>query len=163
MTKYNPTHSDLVERAKEWLKKRKRCGVVMCEWSAKESPDAIGFTKKNSILIECKTSRNDFLSDQKKTFRKQPGRGMGDERYYMTTPGLLDLNELPKNWGLLECHANKICIKKKSNIFERKITGLKRENEMLIHALRCVVCETGHDPDWFRLGKSIKRLTNAKT
>lgn len=163
MEKYNPTHSELVERAREWLKKRMRCGVVMCEWSAKESPDAIGFTKRISILVECKISRTDFLADQKKTFRKQPGRGMGDERYYMTPPGLLDPDELPRNWGLLECHQNKIYIKKKTKPFERKITGLKREHGMLVHALRCIVCETGNDPDWFRYGESKKRAKNEKT
>lgn len=157
MDDWNPTHSDLVNRSREWLKKRQNCGVVMTEWTGTESPDAIGFTRKKSVLIECKTSKSDFNADQKKTFRKQSGRGMGDDRYYMAPPGLLSPEEVPASWGLLECHKAKIVVKKKCTTFERKITGIKRERNLLVHALRCITCELGHDPDWFRLGNSIKR------
>jgi len=33
---------------------------------------------------------------------------MGAKRYYLTPPGLLGVDELPKNWGLLELRGKRI-------------------------------------------------------
>lgn len=83
-----------------------KCGVVLTEpaGGCSETPDAIGwmFCGNVSILIECKTSRSDFIADRKKWFRQKPDLGIGTYRYYMTTPGLLRLEELPSSWGLME-------------------------------------------------------------
>lgn len=97
------THDDLVARAARWLKRTKGCGVVMSELAtyAMETPDALGFHHHNSILVECKASRADFLLDKKKTVRKNPSFGMGNERYYMTPPKLVSPEEIPEKWGLL--------------------------------------------------------------
>lgn len=67
-----------------------------------EQPDAMGFRNGTSCLIECKTSRSDFLADRKKRFRKDPSIGMGDWRFYLTPKGLITAFELPAGWGLLE-------------------------------------------------------------
>jgi hypothetical protein len=71
---------------------------------ANEIPDAIGFQANGkSILVECKTSKNDYYADNKKMFRKLlPDHGLGDLRYYLTAKGLLDPEKLPLGWGLLE-------------------------------------------------------------
>lgn len=65
---YHVTHAGLVERAVTWLTKSKRCLFVLsemqCNWL--ESPDAIGFSRSHSILVECKTSRADFKRDRQK-------------------------------------------------------------------------------------------------
>jgi hypothetical protein len=66
-----------------------------------ETPDAIGFKSFESILIEVKVSRGDFLRDAKKRHR-QDGEGMGDLRYYMAPAGMIKSEEVPAGWGLLE-------------------------------------------------------------
>ncbi len=106
------THDELVERAVKWLKSTGRCGVAVPELVTycDESPDAIGWRSEGQIcvLIECKASRSDFLSDKKKFFRKHPEEGVGNKRYFMTPPGLIDPKELPENWGLLEVNSKQV-------------------------------------------------------
>jgi len=98
------THSDLVEKAGKWLKSF-GCPVVLCELSAVttygEIPDAIGWKDGKSILIECKSSRSDFLNDKKKLFRRSPAYGMGCWRLYLCMPGVINKEDLPDGWGLL--------------------------------------------------------------
>ncbi len=65
-----------------------------------ELPDAIGWKRGWSILVECKVSRGDFLRDKHKVARQRVG--MGQSRYFMTPKGLLKPEELPPGWGLLE-------------------------------------------------------------
>lgn len=156
---YRPSHKELVERAFKWLKNTKKCGVVMTEWygGTRETPDAIGFWAGKSILVECKISRSDFLGDKNKYFRKRPGYGMGDERYYLAPPGIIEIEDVPKNWGLLIAHKKKIIVAKKAEVFKRKISGIINERKILINAMRAVICETGKEADWFKLSESIKR------
>jgi len=96
------THKELTICAKKWLKKI-GCRVVISEMksSATEEPDAIGWRSGVSILVECKTSRSDFLADAKKIWRRKPEIGLGNWRFYMCEPGLIKAHELPYKWGLL--------------------------------------------------------------
>lgn len=95
------THADLVEIAEKWL--LKRCGFAFRELTtfAGETPDGIGFRSGGSILVECKATRSDFLSDKKKFFRRKPEMGVGMFRFYMCPIGLIKPEELPEKWGLL--------------------------------------------------------------
>lgn len=98
------THSDLVDVAHKWL--LKKSGFAFKELKAAtlygEIPDAIGFKGwGDSILIEVKSSRGDFLADKKKIFRKEPEKGMGKYRFYLCPKDLIKINELPENWGLI--------------------------------------------------------------
>ena len=78
------THDQLVARAKHWLLNTYGCGFAFAELTActnsGEIPDAIGFKYGHSILVECKTSRSDFLSDKKKTFRKYAWESLVKEK-----------------------------------------------------------------------------------
>lgn len=100
------THGQLVNRAFDYLRMVAGCKVVFKERvaSERETPDAIGFIATASMLIECKASRADFLSDKKKSFRRRPQDGMGYKRYYMAPVGLLEPSEMPEGWGLLEVY-----------------------------------------------------------
>jgi len=93
------THRELVKKAAGWLK-NERCGVVIAELVtyAGEIPDALGFHNGHSVLIECKTSRADFLADREKLFRQIPEKGMGDHRYFMAPKGVLTVEDLPPGW-----------------------------------------------------------------
>lgn len=105
-------HDDLVELAAKWLKGTAGCSVVLSEivaytvWG--EIPDAIGWKSHNTILIECKTSRADFLADKSKAFRVNPAKGMGILRYFFAPAGLIRADELPPGWGLLEVADGKV-------------------------------------------------------
>lgn len=121
------SHAALVARAGRWLRysariaetvagnphqSKVRCGVVLKElgtWGP-ETPDAIGWFNAGhcSILIEVKVSRADFLTDQKKRFRRHPKRGVGCYRYYMAPTGLIWPDELPDGWGLLETDGRRV-------------------------------------------------------
>lgn len=104
------THDELVKRAERWLMSTMGCSFCLTELTtyAGEIPDAIGWKDGQSILIECKATRSDFLSDKRKGFRKYPHLGMGKFRFYLCPPGLIQQNELPDNWGLLYCQDRSI-------------------------------------------------------
>ena len=114
----------LVARAERWLRNTRHCGVVLLERACggtSEIPDAIGWSRAYwSILVECKTSRADFLRDRRKHFRGAEGsfggsRGMGQRRFYLTPPGLVRVDELPAGWGLVEVHGNKCRVMKEAD------------------------------------------------
>jgi hypothetical protein len=97
------THADLCDIAERWLLSAKGCGFAFKELStlAYEIPDAIGFRDGLSILVECKISRSDFLSDKKKPHRIDSSQGMGTFRYYMCPRGIVMPEDLPPRWGLV--------------------------------------------------------------
>jgi len=137
------SHKDLVQRAFAYLKFTKTCSVVFKERCASgwETPDAIGFKGGFSYLIECKSSRADFLADKQKFFRKNPENGMGYERYFMAPVGLLDPSEITKGWGLIEVYdappsqRNRTVKRvKDSNRFTER--NLQREVSYLTSAIR---------------------------
>lgn len=106
------THSELCKIAAIFLR-REGFKVVFDERMRTdtqygERPDAIGFRKGVSCLIEVKCTRRDFLSDKKKKFRIAPEKGMGDWRFYLSYPGVIEPSDLPEGWGLLHVAGGKI-------------------------------------------------------
>lgn len=103
------THAALVEVAARWLESTRRCSLVLTEFTCAgcETPDAIGWRISEgwSVLVECKTSRADFRRDAEKLQRQHREASVGQERWYLTPPGLLRPDEVPEGWGLLEAGA----------------------------------------------------------
>lgn len=99
------THKELVDIAEKWLLKAKGCGFSFGELCAftsnSETPDAIGWRGEISILVECKASKSDFISDKKKPFRIEPDLGMGTFRFYMCPSNVIKPEDLPPRWGLV--------------------------------------------------------------
>lgn len=130
-------HCGLVDQARRWLK-RQGCKVVICELAcdsySNEIPDAIGWQGKKSILIECKTSRSDFLADKRKRFRKNPEIGMGYERYYLAPEGLIKTHDLPDGWGLLEQKGKRVFLKCRNT--KTHPAHIQSERALLLSALR---------------------------
>ncbi|MGA9392742.1 MAG: hypothetical protein WBV69_20100 [Candidatus Sulfotelmatobacter sp.] len=134
------THAQLVEKAVHWLR-RYRCGVVLSEQAcvSGEMPDAIGWKRAcHSVLVECKATRGDFLADRAKPFRVEPEQGVGCERYYLVSAGLLRCQELPAGWGLLEYRRGKIEIAHPSAENLRSASGFRCEMNLLLASLRRV-------------------------
>ena len=131
------THDDLVKIAKKWLIKGRQCSIVLTETQAQsgETPDAIGWRGQLSILIECKTSLADFRRDLSKWYRNS-GPGIGQRRYFLAPKGVIPLEELPPNWGLLEVEGNRVITKRKMDLLYLDERVSAAEVPMLVAALR---------------------------
>ncbi len=138
------THAEIVERAARWL--RSRYPVVMTELvtAGSEVPDALGVDTLRSTLVECKSSRADFRRDRGKCCRRRAalyvedskaihGTGLGLYRFFMAESGVIPVDELPKGWGLLEIHGQRVVTKVPSSQFRRDTYS---EMALLISALR---------------------------
>ena len=121
------THNELVDLSHKFVLKNMSCGFAVKEIKTveKEIVDVLGFGAHNhSILIEVKVSRQDFLKDAKKSFRKNPEEGVGKYRFYCCPKDLIKIEDLPNNWGLIYCENNKLeivhnpyCKSLKGNIY----------------------------------------------
>jgi hypothetical protein len=134
------THAQLVEKAVRWLRAY-RCGVVLSEQACAsgEMPDAIGWKQAcHSVLVECKVTRSDFLADRAKPFRQKPEKGVGNERFYLTPPGLVRAQELPPGWGLIEYRSGRIDMVQPSARNLRTAAGFRCEMNLLLASLRRV-------------------------
>ncbi|MGE4267132.1 MAG: hypothetical protein AB7F25_06830 [Deferribacterales bacterium] len=101
------SHKMLVDIGAKFLKGF-GCGIVLkelvCLNETGEIPDIYGIKFGYSILIECKTSRADFLADKRKTFRAYPEQGMGQYRAFLCPEDIIkqeDLTDILDGWGLL--------------------------------------------------------------
>ena len=107
------THAELCNKATSWLKRAYRVGGPGCAnvfsevksgSNGGEIVDAIGLKTAEgmeSIVVQVKVSRADFLADKKKIFRISPEMGMGNFRYFLCPEGVIKVTELPERWGLL--------------------------------------------------------------
>ena len=133
-------HAQLVARAAEWLRSKYGCGIILCEQycASGEVPDVIGWKGFcQSVLVECKASRSDFLSDANKPFRLKPEEGLGSKRFYMAPAGMIEREELPKYWGLLECKGRDVIMTVKPGRQDlRTAAGLMKEMNLLLASLR---------------------------
>lgn len=97
------THDQLIEIGRKYLALKYPIVTTECVVGNGEQADIMCFDYHgNTILIEVKVSRVDFLKDCKKPFRKEPERGMGNKRYYLAPKELINKKEVPDLWGLME-------------------------------------------------------------
>ncbi|MGA2688150.1 MAG: hypothetical protein ABSE85_08780 [Candidatus Korobacteraceae bacterium] len=135
-------HAQLVARAADWLRHRYGCGIVLSEQYCVtgEVPDVIGWKAScQSVLVECKASRGDFLADASKPFRLHPEDGLGSRRLYCAPSGMIAREELPKHWGLLECKGREVeLVVKPGRVDLRSQIGMTKEMNLLLASLRRV-------------------------
>jgi hypothetical protein len=135
-------HAKLVSAAVDWLRHHYGCGIILSEQycATGEVPDAIGWKGFcHSVVVECKASRADFLSDSDKPFRQKPEEGLGCERFYLAPAGLIAPKELPENWGLLEYAGKQARLTVKPARRDlRSPQGLMKEMNLLLASLRRV-------------------------
>ncbi len=147
------THRELCIIAAKYLRKQglvpfNRCQYVVCELErVGESPDAFGWTRNTTQLIEAKVSRSDFLSDKKKWFRNEPQDGIGTHRSYICPEGLIKVKDLPNNWGLLYVNKKGEVIKIKEPIKQQA-----NHNEE-IHLITSILRREGITPKIFSYKK----------
>jgi len=111
MNKTVITHHKCVGLAATWLANRKeantpyRCKVILREMVGYQSflidaefPDVLGvWGNKDTVNIECKISRSDFLSDK----NKKHDHPFGHYKFYACPYGLIGPEELPEGFGLI--------------------------------------------------------------
>lgn len=136
------THKELVKIAARWLRNTEGCSVVLSEMvSQTEIPDAVGWRKGRSCLVECKVTRKNFLTDKSKRCRRVFGTayafGMGNRRYYMVPEGLVTKDEIPRGWGLLEVlFSGRVRRVVESAIWSLPSLEMGHERGLLLSALR---------------------------
>ena len=143
------THSELVDLGHKYLMKTVRCSFAIKEISsvAIEIPDVIGFMigSPATFLIECKTSRSDFLADKKKEFRKYPQMGMGMFRSFLCEPGVINVEDLPKGWGLLYIKNGRI----------KRVHGFRKNGH---NANSEFTFDRNIQAEWFLMGSCLRRM-----
>lgn len=144
-------HSTLVAMGVRWLSRR--CSVVLSEFAtrAEETPDVIGWAAGSaSVLIECKLTRSDFLRDARKDARRKPRAGMGQRRYYLCPPGVIEVKDLPAKWGLLWAVDRQVAVKREARGYPDR--NLLAEVRFLSAMLRRAQIRIGSRPlsEWLR-------------
>lgn len=111
-------HYELCRKGASFLRNRKNWGfhgpwlwaaVEMVTQSA-ENCDIWATNGYESVVVEVKVSRTDFLRDKKKP-HMQPGMEhllTGNYRYYLTPEGVVGEGDLPEGYGLLVWDGKKI-------------------------------------------------------
>ena len=97
------THPQLVERAVAWLRSY-RCGVVLSEQACAsgEIPDAIGWKRAcHSVLVECKVSRGDFLSDRDRRGGRNLKQAWDVSAFTWSLRDCCECKNFPKGGGCL--------------------------------------------------------------
>lgn len=107
------THDELVRRAERWLLNSVGCTLVLTDHLPRlhgEMPDALGFKPlaQQTVLVEAKTNRSDYLADRNKLWRARADAGVGSWRYYLCPPEVIRPEDLPDGWRLLWCEPNRI-------------------------------------------------------
>jgi hypothetical protein len=144
-------HSTLVAMGVRWLSRQ--CSIVLYEFAtaADENPDVIGWASgAGSVLIECKLSRSDFLRDAKKTVRRNPRAGMGQRRYYLCPPDVIQVKDLPPKWGLLWAIKGEVIVEREARGHPER--SLLAEVRFLSSMLRRAQIRIGTRPlsEWLR-------------
>src|SRR5581483_6032514 len=70
--------------------------------------------------------------------------GMGYERYYLATRGLLRPEELPRDWNLLELQDKEVKIMSAADKKSRSAQGFRYEMNLLLASLRRVEVRIEH-------------------
>jgi len=137
-------HSTLVAMGVRWLSRQ--CSIVLYEFAteADENPDVIGWASAGSVLIECKLTRADFLRDAKKAARKNPRAGMGQRRYYLCPPDVIQVKDLPPKWGLLWAARGAVMVEREARGYPER--NLLAEVRFLSSMLRRAQIRIGSRP-----------------
>ena len=111
MSATNSLHYELCIQGALWLRSRCHCEKWQNPWRyiwveaglVGENPDIFAYNGDRTLIVEVKTSHQDFLNDRKKPWRRPEYRNkMGMYRYYLAPKGIIQPSELPDGWGLLE-------------------------------------------------------------
>lgn len=125
MSNTNSLHYELCRKCAAFLRNRKNIHSVNGPWlwaavelvtQAAENCDIWATNGYESLVVEVKVSRTDFLRDRKKVhFRPGMERFLtGNFRYYLAPEGIINYEDLPEGYGLLTWDGKKISVTHKA-------------------------------------------------
>lgn len=120
MSKTDSLHYKLCCEGAKWLKNLPWKGMlyeaVELVTQSHELTDVWATNGCSSWVIEVKTSLNDFHNDKNKIARKDcySRLACGNFRYYLAPHGMIPLDEIPDEWGLLEWDGEGIVVAKEA-------------------------------------------------
>lgn len=128
------THDELVTHAARYLRRKHVLVLTEMVGGCGEEADAIGWNSNGvATLIECKATRNDFLGDKTKWFRRSSSEGLATFRYYLSNADVFSVNELPPHWGLITLNGGRFRTVVKAR---PQPASFKREKMKLLSAIR---------------------------
>jgi hypothetical protein len=131
------------DKASKWgsgrLRALLRARHAAPEWALfEELPDATGFDKRRTfdayamhtwpskgfrcVGYEIKTSRSDFKREIEDPTKRAPLEAVAHEVYFLTSPGLVKLDEVPEGWGLIEPRGDTLTVRKAAT--QRRLEAL---------------------------------------
>lgn len=140
----SPLHSEIQLAVARWIRHQHSgpnrysgCSVVAIDpvTCAYEQPDVIGWQSCESVLVEVKVSRADFMRDKKKNHRVWT-EGIGNFRWYAAPVGMLKPDEIPEGWGLLEWDGKRVTMAKDCTKRTLEKWSLLEERRILVSLLR---------------------------
>ena len=122
MSATNSLHYELCKLGAKLVRSRKnptlpfnspcKFATVELVCAGAELTDVWGTNGYETVMIEVKTSRSDFLADKRKYARSKVAEELnhqiGNYRYYLCPDGVIKEEDLPENWGLLIYDGKKI-------------------------------------------------------
>lgn len=105
----NLRHEELLKTAAKFIKNKAlthfgKSTYVVCNYNDGMEPiDVFGFGGGCTQIIKVITTRMELNLDLERAYRKCPKYGVGEFRSYLCPNGLLNKEDIPKNWGLLWC------------------------------------------------------------
>lgn len=135
--------NELLRKNAFWFLRKEKCGkkglgcsVVLSELSGQgaDRPDAIGWRYAQSVVVECIRTRSDFLEYIANTTEARVA--VGQHRFFIAPRGLISLEELPPDWGLLELEGTTVVQTKEAPPRALSRAGHEREKKMLLSVIR---------------------------
>ena len=105
----NLRHEELLKTAATFINNKGlthfgKSTYVVCNYNDGMEPiDVFGFGGGCTQIIKVITTRMELNLDLERAYRKCPKYGIGEFRSYLCPNGLLNKEDIPKNWGLLWC------------------------------------------------------------
>lgn len=146
-------HKDLVQIGHKWLLKHNswklRCNFVVTEfrYAGSEEPDIFGLMGGNTLMVEVKVSRGDFIKDSLKRHRMED-TGIGNFRYFLCPAYLINSDELPDGWGLLWFKDGEITILKEARF--RTEPNIKAQQNLMYSIIRRLAKHKHLNKHWIK-------------
>ncbi len=100
-----------------------------------QHPDAMGWGDGRTLVIECKTTRRDFLKGKEKQVYADYHKDLGNLRWYLTPPNVVLCGDELHGWGHIVWHRGRADVRRTPKWFELSPKARALEQEALI-----VVC-----------------------
>ncbi len=118
-------------------------------------PDAFGWGWRGTHVVECKTTRRDFLKDCAKWHRQQyhADYAIGQYRWYVAPSGVITPEDDLNGWGLMEIQGTRFRFVRPSRTFDVSPRGHQLESAVLLTITRMYAAAADVGPGVHTIGK----------